>query len=45
LYVTGYLDDTTLRHGLAHQAEGVLAKPFAPAVLVRRVTELLEGRA
>ncbi len=45
LYVTGYLDDTTLRHGLAHQSEGVLLKPVVPGVLVRRATELLEGRS
>lgn len=44
LYVTGYLDDTTLRLGLGETDAAIVHKPFAPLALVRRIAELLEGR-
>lgn len=44
LFVTGYLDDTTLRLGLPTNGAAVVPKPFTPLALVRRVAEVLEGR-
>jgi CheY-like chemotaxis protein len=41
LYVTGYLDDTTLRHGLEWDVAAIVHKPFKPSALVRRVVEVL----
>lgn len=41
LYVTGYLDDTAKRHGLAHGARDVVTKPFTPEGIVRAVATAL----
>jgi len=44
LYVTGYLDDTTLRLGLAVSGAAIVHKPFVPTTLVRRISEMLDSR-
>jgi PAS domain S-box-containing protein len=42
LFMTGYPDDRTLVQGLYHAAAPLLQKPFAAAVLSRRVRQVLD---
>jgi CheY-like chemotaxis protein len=42
LYMSGYADDTMARLGLSEERVSVLAKPFAPDELARRVREVLD---
>jgi len=44
LYMSGYLDDTILRHGLDGGGELLIQKPFTPAVLLARVRAALDAR-
>jgi len=37
LYITGYTDDTVLRHGVAAEEVELLRKPFSPALLVNAI--------
>jgi PAS domain S-box-containing protein len=41
LYISGYTDDTMLRHGVRETGTAFLHKPFTPSVLVRKVHEVL----
>lgn len=41
LYMTGYTDDTMLRHGVREAGLALLQKPFTPSTLATRVHELL----
>jgi CheY-like chemotaxis protein len=43
LFMSGYTDDETLRHGLAESAFSYLQKPLTVDSLTRKVREVLEG--
>jgi PAS domain S-box-containing protein len=42
LFVSGYTDDAVLRQGIAREEVEFLQKPYATAVLVRKVREILD---
>ncbi len=42
LYVSGYTDDTVLRHGVLEEGTHFLQKPFTPAALANKVREVLD---
>jgi len=42
LYVSGYTDDTVLRHGVLEEGTAFLQKPFTPAALANKVREVLD---
>lgn len=41
LLVSGYTDDTVVRHGLVGSGHAFLQKPFSPGALARKVQEVL----
>jgi CheY-like chemotaxis protein len=41
LFMSGYVDDTVLRHGVREAGVAFLQKPFTPASLARKVCEIL----
>ena len=43
LYMSGYTDDTILRHGIMVKAVAFLRKPFSQATLTQKVRALLDG--
>ena len=43
LYVSGYTDEAIIRHGLLARGLNYLQKPFTPAVLARKVREVLDA--
>jgi CheY-like chemotaxis protein len=45
LYMSGYTDDATLRHGVQRSEVQFLQKPFTPDVLARRVRETLDVKS
>ncbi len=44
LFMSGYTDDATLRHGVLRSEVFFLQKPFTPEVLARRVRETLDAK-
>ena len=44
LYMSGYTDDSIVRHGVLESRMAFLQKPFTPDTLARRVREVLDGR-
>jgi hypothetical protein len=43
LFMSGYTDDSIVRHGVLEASMAFLQKPFTPEVLTRRVREVLDG--
>jgi FixJ family two-component response regulator len=45
LYMSGYTNDSMVRHGVLEQQVLFLQKPFTPASFARKVREVLDGRS
>ena len=45
LYMTGYASDAIVHHGVLEPGVELLQKPYTPLALIRRVQEVLQGRA
>ncbi len=41
LYMSGYTDDTVVRHGILHKQVNFLQKPFSPTELAQKVRQVL----
>jgi two-component system cell cycle sensor histidine kinase/response regulator CckA len=44
LFVSGYTDDTVVRHGILAAEVAFLQKPFTAAVLAAKVRDVVEGQ-
>ena len=44
LYISGYTDDSIVRHGIIDEGIPFLQKPFAPNDLAKKVREILDSR-
>ena len=42
LFISGYTDDTVVRHGLLRGEAEFLAKPFSPSMLASKVRQVLD---
>jgi hypothetical protein len=45
LYLSGYTDDTIVRHGVLDRSMAFLQKPFTTHGLMRKVREVLDAPA
>jgi DNA-binding response OmpR family regulator len=43
IFMSGYTEQAIVRHGVLAAADAYLAKPLVPAVLARRVREILDA--
>ena len=43
IFMSGYMDDTIMRHGIEDAETNFLSKPFTPIALARKVREVLDG--
>jgi hypothetical protein len=41
--MSGYTDDTMVRHGIQNEGTNFLPKPFTPVVLAQKVRAVLDG--
>ncbi len=45
LFMSGYIDDSVVRHGISENETAFLQKPFTPLSLAKKVREVLDGAA
>lgn len=43
LFMSGYIDDSVVRHGIQENEAAFLQKPFTPLSLAKKVREVLDG--
>jgi len=43
LFMSGYTDDSVLRHGVVESADAFIQKPFTPLGLARKVRQVIDG--
>lgn len=43
LYMSGYIDDAVLRHGVMSAAMNFIDKPFTPERMARTIRDVLDG--
>jgi CheY-like chemotaxis protein len=41
LYISGYPDETVVRHGVLDEGVAYLQKPFSPKAVIQKVQEIL----
>jgi two-component system, cell cycle sensor histidine kinase and response regulator CckA len=43
IYMSGYTDDSTIRHGVLHSSVSFLQKPIVPATLILKLREVIDS--